>query len=959
MLDPNDLFNGSSVGDMTGRPQAAPSYPSQLTPMMEQSVPAGGFTSPQAEIDFLRAEVARREAYLQAHNGHESIHAVQPEQRMEMVSQVVHDYRHMEQPQVLHESHRLTQPEVAEIALNLKPELHDDRIGDLYGTMIAKGIKNALSVIETTQNAHLDDDFHRFLVQYLLEAKEVPGLQNTSELYNQLDTTLYEVTLPRPDDQSERRSFKEFISAMEQFYAGMQSVFALSKKKDTGFSVEIARACESAQIVFYVAVPNIGKDLFEKHVLGVYPTARLNPVPDDYNIMNPSGIIAGGYITYEADEILPIKTYDQFESDPINVLLNVFSKLQTGTEGAAIQIVLHPTDESVYKEYVKVLEKLRKGEKLKDIRKSITMFSLIKDMAVGEEKKEGGMSDDNSIEKVTQKIASLMVRATIRVIASSDTPERADALVRDITSAFHQFTDPRSNRLNLKKVEGRALFPFAHEYVYRTAATSESMVMNLRELSTLYHFPALSTDSSELKQAKAATAPAPMDLSTQGIILGSNEHRGVVTPIHYGREDRVRHFYIIGQTGTGKTGFLMNMAIQDIKNGDGVCYIDPHGEDIQRILSVVPPERMDDVIYFDPAYTARPMGLNMLEYDFNKPEQMSLVIDEMMQIFNQLFDMKASGGAMFEQYFKNSTFLVMGHPESGNTLMEISRVLSDKAFRDMKLKHCKSPFVQQFWKNAEATTGESGLSNFVPYITSKFDPLISNEFLRPIVTQEKSAFNIRQVMDNKKILLVNLSKGLLGNINANLLGLILVGKIQMATMARADGIGGKPDFYLYIDEFQNFTTPSIESILSEARKYRLSLNVAHQFLAQLDDGIRNAIFGNVGTMATCRISQEDAEKMEAYFKPFFGASDITKLENMNCYMKLLAGGTPQSPFNMKNKDLGDVYKLSGLPETKDRVAALKELSYLRYGRPRAEIEQEIYAKFETNNKKPSIDDLGF
>jgi hypothetical protein len=381
------------------------------------------------------------------------------------------------------------------------------------------------------------------------------------------------------------------------------------------------------------------------------------------------------------------------------------------------------------------------------------------------------------------------------------------------------------------------------------------------------------------------------------------------------------------------------MIIQDIKNGDGVCFIDPHGSDIQDILANIPPERMDDVIYFDPAYTARPMGLNMLEYDVNYPEQKTFVVNELLAIFNKLFDMKTAGGPAFEQYFRNSALLVMEDPASGMTLLEIGRVLADKEFRDMKLSRCKNPIIKQFWENAEKTSGESSLANFVPYVTNKFDVFISNDIMRPVIAQEKSVFNFREIMDNKKILLVNLAKGRLGDINANLIGLILVGKITMAAMSRVDILGkGKiNDFYLYIDEFQNITTDSIEVILSEARKYRLSLNIAHQYVEQLEENIKNAVFGNVGSMVVHRVSTENAEIFSKQFEPTFTPHDIIKLENLNCYIKMLVNGMPVKPFNSHTP-----FPPRGNTDFADK---LKELSYLKFGRDRTEIEEEILERY--------------
>ena len=409
--------------------------------------------------------------------------------------------------------------------------------------------------------------------------------------------------------------------------------------------------------------------------------------------------------------------------------------------------------------------------------------------------------------------------------------------------------------------------------------------------------------------------------------------------------DRRRHFYVIGQTGTGKSTLLKNMIVQDIQKGNGVCMIDPHGIDILDVLSMVPPERYDDVIYFDPSYTARPMALNMLEYDERYPEQKTFVVNELFNIFQKLYGaVPESMGPMFEQYFRNATMLVIEDPTTGSTLLDVSRVLSDKAYRQLKLSHCKNPVIVQFWREvAEKAGGEGALANIVPYITSKFDVFLANDFMRPIVAQEKSVFNFRQIMDEKKILLVNLAKGRLGDINANLIGLILVGKILMATLSRVDSFGQElPSFYFYIDEFQNVTTDSISTILSEARKYKLSLNVAHQFIAQLGEGIRDSVFGNVGSMAVFRVGSDDAEYLEKQFAPTFSVQDLMNIDNRQAYIKLLVNGKPVKPFNL------DILP----PERGDaaRVEALKQLSYTKYGKDRAEVEALILEKY----KKPNI-----
>jgi hypothetical protein len=423
-------------------------------------------------------------------------------------------------------------------------------------------------------------------------------------------------------------------------------------------------------------------------------------------------------------------------------------------------------------------------------------------------------------------------------------------------------------------------------------------------------------------------------------LLGINRHRNVEKEIFISDEDRLRHFYIIGQTGTGKTTLMKNMIVQDILRGDGVCMIDPHGTDIEDVLGAVPPERADDVIYFDPSNLDNVVGLNMLEYDYSKPEQKTFVVNELFSIFQKLYgDNPESMGPMFEQYFRNATMLVMEDPESGNTLMDIGRVLSDASYRRLKLAKATNPVVIQFWKEiAGKAGGDAALENIVPYIVSKFDVFTANDYMRPIIGQQKSSFDFREVMDNKKILLVNLSKGRLGEINANLIGMIVVGKLLMAALSRVDDpTKSFPPFYLHMDEFQNISTNSISAILSEARKYKLGLTMAHQFIAQLQPNIKDAVFGNVGSMAAFRVGPDDAQFLEAQYAPTFSRNDLMNVPNRNAFLRVLADGTPTTPFSIGT--------LTPAEPDLARVQEMIAMSAARYGRPRAQIEADINARY--------------
>ena len=456
----------------------------------------------------------------------------------------------------------------------------------------------------------------------------------------------------------------------------------------------------------------------------------------------------------------------------------------------------------------------------------------------------------------------------------------------------------------------------------------------------MFHFPLAHTETPNIDWLTSKTAPAPSNIPKEGTILGYNLYRGVRTDIRIKNVDRRRHMYIVGKSGTGKSVLLNNLAIQDIENGHGVCVMDPNGDLIEDILNRIPPERAEDVIIFSPADTQRPIGLNLLEYDPRYPEQKTFVINEMIGIFDKLYDLKATGGPMFEQYMRNALLLIMDSPETGSTLMEISKVLADEDFRRMKLSLCKNKTVVDFWqKEAEKAGGEAALANMVPYITSKLTPFVSNDMMMPIIGQQKSAFNFRDLMDNQKILMVDLPKGSIGETNAYLLGMIIVGKILMSALSRTDiPQEQRKDFYLYIDEFQNFTTNSICQILSEARKYALCLNIAHQYIGQLsknqDTEIKDAVFGNVGTMISFRVGSEDAEFLVKEFGPVFNEYDLVNV-GRGAFVKLLVDGQGVRPFSLQT-----IWPLMG--KARDGMSEnIRQLSRFKYGRDRDVIMKEI------------------
>jgi hypothetical protein len=896
------------------------------------------FKTPEEELVFLRAHLAEHEKAL-SEQGKEI-------NKEEIAHNLISQYRKLEPKDVMHKSALINKNEAEGLVLHLQPETHDNKMEELLGILLDKGIANTLSIVAKMNNPHLDDDFHRFLVQYLYSTHKIPGLREGTPLFKSLDMKLFEITLPdASDNENDKKGLKELLGAMEQFYSGMHSVGEGKENYNRNhFTLEIALAEGTDSFIFYVAVPTHKAELFEKQLLGVHLNAKVTEIPDDYNVFSENASISASYATLTNHEVYPIKLYDSIDYDPLNIILNTFTKLEKSGEGASIQFTICPEDEDIIRKFHIIHSDVKNGMSVRtasSLTRQITkeLKSVASELFFGaSKKKEEKKVNDKAVEYIGEKLKSTIMATNIRIIASAKTETRSKQILSEIESSFNQFTEADRNGFKFNHPSGTSLMNLIHDFSYRTFSDDYSMPLNLKELATIFHFPNTIV-SSQLKQAKAGFAPAPLEMGSEGILLGINSYRGRDTEIHMSREDRMRHMYVIGQTGTGKTTILKNMIAQDIANGDGCCFIDPHGSDIQDILSYVPKERIDDVIYFDPAYTARPMGLNMLEYDPKYPEQKTFVVNELMSIFNKLFT-KESMGPMFDQYFKNSAFLAMDDPENHATLLEITRILGNKEYRDSLCAKCKNPIIKEFWINAEKTTGDQSIANFVPYISSKFDNFISNDIMRPVVLQEKSVFNFREIMDNKKILLVNLSKGRLGEINANLIGLLIVGKIQMAALSRVDMYGKKMnDFYLYIDEFQNVTTDSIASILSEARKYRLSLTIAHQYISQLEEKIKDAVFGNVGSMAVYRISSEDAAAVEPKFKPTFTASDIMKLDNFNSYVSMLVGGVPTKPFSMTSH-----WSLTPKGNT-EIVDKIKELSYLKYGRPREEVEEEIMNKY--------------
>ncbi|MBI2514978.1 type IV secretion system DNA-binding domain-containing protein [Candidatus Wolfebacteria bacterium] len=759
-------------------------------------------------------------------------------------------------------------------------------------------------------------------------------------LKTSLSLQLLSVRLPKHSDKAADSSvktgspdaWKDEINLSAQLFgilAGLKSPFAL----------EAAVHHIGEEIYFYVGVPKNSRDAVTRQIEGLWKDAQIQP-SEDYNIFNASGSSAGIYLKQTSSYALPIRTYAEANLDTFAPILSALSNLKELGEGAAIQILAKPAAKGVKKGTLQMIQSLKRGASAEDVLTGPRLGWKDVERALkpppkdAEGKKEERVIDEESVKALEAKISKPLLSVNFRAVSSAGANYEVDSILESIDKALSQFSAPR--RQELKATRPRNPKKLLYQFSFREFDDGQAVILNTEELASLFHLPASTTEIPRVKWVKAKEAEAPANLPRAGTFVGMSVFRAVEKPLYITEDDRRRHVYIIGQTGTGKSTVMTNMVIEDIRQNKGVAIIDPHGDLIEKILELIPKERLEDVILFDPSDRWRPLGLNMLEYDLNRPEEKTFIVNEMQSIFNKLF-LAETMGPMFEQYMRSALLLLMEDaPNEPATLMEVARVFTDSDFRERKLSRISNPIVIDFWeKEAVKAGGEAALANMTPYITSKFNNFTANDYMRPIIGQPKSAFNFRQVMDEGKILLVNLSKGRIGDINANLLGMVVTGKILMAALSRVDipELSKRRDFNLYIDEFQNFTTDSIATIMSEARKYGLNLTMAHQFIAQLTEKIRDAVFGNVGNLISFRVGARDAEFLVKQFTPIFSENDLVNIDNFNAYVKILIAGQTAKPFNVRTLPTE-----TGKPEF---VEHIKELSRLKYGRDRIEVEEEI------------------
>jgi len=709
------------------------------------------------------------------------------------------------------------------------------------------------------------------------------------------------------------------IDAMEQVFSSLYAVKKGGWKQrfSTQPQISFEIVAQQESIRFYVWTYKNLQDLVEKQIHGAYPEADIQEVPE-YNIFTSDGKVSYKSFQLKKESFYPLKTFKELPTDPLASLTSALAKMGQG-EGASIQLLMSPVDNSWKSSGSAFIANTKKQESNPEQAKYSTSAK--------------------TLEAIENKISKPGFEISLRVVVVAKTEESAKVHLDNISTALSQF-EGEFNGFGGRKIRRKSAF--VEDFIYRyhpmfDVFGNHSSIVNSEEIATVFHFPNKLITTPHIFWLNAKSAPAPAQIPTSGLYLGENTYRGVKRPVYMGDADRLRHTYIIGKTGTGKSKFLLELMKQDIKAGRGLCFMDPHGDAVEELLEFIPPERAEDVIYFRPSDVERPMGLNLLEA--STEDQKHFVTASVINLMYKLFDPYKTGivGPRFEHTVRNAMLTVMSEP--GNTFVELMRVLTDTNYVKELLPSVQDPVVRRFWTDQIAQTSDFHKSETLDYITSKFGRFVTNKLIRNLIGQSQSSFNFREIMDTSKILLVNLSKGELGEENSSFLGLILVPRILMAAMSRADmPESERKEFFLYVDEFQNFATPDFATILSEARKYKLSLVVANQFVGQIDEEVKNAIFGNVGTIISYRVGVSDANYLAHEFAPVFSEDDLLNIEAYHVYIRTLVKNEPVPPFSM------NIYrdqKENAKDKNPELAKIIIDMSRIKYGRDMKLVESEI------------------
>ncbi len=775
------------------------------------------------------------------------------------------------------------------------------------------------------------------------------------------------ITLPKEQQEEDSgkgpsriQQMQEQVSVGESFFQFLGNMRAqrwyqtLGRGRDDHFSLEIV--ADRELISFYIVVPAPMKEFMEQQLHAQYPDAEVEVKPE-YNPFRPTSHVAAAALSLRRRSLFPILSYRRMDVDPLAGITNALSKLSPD-ESAVIQYVCRSSNPRWHSRAAGSIRNLRAGGKANPSMAGQILgglwsmfFSTKKRTAQEDMPKPVSPVQEELIQRLQEKNTKPALDVNIRIVVSSATQPAASMRLQNIISAFGQYASPETGN-RFWKSSWLSNDVVIRSFIYRRfdgnrfTIRPRYAILSTEELASMWHLPLASTETPNIRWLLSRNAPPPVNVPKTGVLLGTSAYRGTETPIRISREDRRRHVYVIGKSGVGKSVLMTQMALQDIANGDGVCVVDPHGDLIMDILARMPANRRPDVIHFNPSDMDAPVGLNML--DATTPEEQDFAVQEMIAIFMKLFPPEVIG-PMFEHNMRNVMLTLMADPSQPGTIVEIPRMFTDPVFQKSKVSKVTDPIVRSFWEKEMAKTSDFHKSEMLGYLISKVGRFVENSMMRNVIGQSRSGFDFQRIMNEGKILLVNLAKGSTGEVNANLLGLIIVSKLQMAALRRANmPQDQRRDFFLYIDEFQNFVTDSVATILSEARKYRLNMTIAHQYVGQLVQGqdtkIRDAVFGNVGTVVAFRVGVEDAEIFAQTFAPTFSQFDVTNVEKYAAIVKLLVDNTMSKPFTMHTLPLG--------PVTPGLMEQLIQQSRQQYGKPRSEVEKEILERSQLGVSAP-------
>lgn len=774
-----------------------------------------------------------------------------------------------------------------------------------------------------------------------------------------VDSVLLMLEIPRTNDKKEL--------AAEQLFASLHGILRdKTELKNSGgvqehLSFEIVST--GGQIRFYVWVPKVLQSFVEGQIYAQYPTVQIYKMPDDYvDDREKYPVIYESELTLTENEALPIKTFENFEVDPLAGITGTLAKLDPDTsEELWIQILTRPVSDDWRKNTTdRWIKKVKEGKKLFnggfDWRWIIGVLgALIQPPQSGDGAKTVELSerDKTRIAKAEEKATKLGYEVKIRLAYLGQDQTSAKLNMQALVGTFKQYN---STNLNGFKLTSGNFNPDSLDAYKLRQFIDRGFILNVAELASVYHLPHTTVETPNIVWASSKTAEPPAKLP---LITGNAEHdeqisafgltnfRGINHQFGLYRRDRSRHVYIIGQTGAGKSGMLELFALSDVFHNQGYCIIDPHGDFAINNLRFVPESRIKDVVYFNPSDTEYPVAFNPLE--LSDPSRKPNVCSEVIGVLKRMFG--DSWGPRLEHILRYTLLALLDRPET--TLLDISRILTDKDFRKETLDYCKDVTVLQFWKHEFGQWNEKQVNESIAPVLNKVGAFTANPIIRNIIGQPKSSFDVRKIMDEGKILVVNLSKGLIGEDNAGILGAFLVTKVQLAAMSRSDipDVADRRPFYLYVDEFQNFATDSFAVILSEARKYGLNLTVANQYISQMTDSVRDAVFGNVGTTISFRVSADDAPILAKQFEPIFDQSDLIQMNNRHFVISMIINGEKAPAFSATTLSL---------PTTpQDNFDKIVESSRQGFSRPRAEVEDEIRQTIEQSEKyKKELSDSG-